>query len=239
MSEILTEDIFYDVFKPYKNPFQPNGTSFGDVMFETFGEELEFVLSFANDLKRSQRVWTIVEVDGEMYLTAGFHIINRVGYIITEKEWETGTEEFQYEGVDSDEPLSYIVYKDDYTDREYYDLIAMQYNLPSFEELFDSEGEVVEEYRDFFSEGASTEVLHENIRISDMETLDKFLLEDAGTHNSMDERIRELIWNKIFQVAGDGGDLGFIVDIWESQDALNNGDEPIGSYQLWFEDYWD
>uniref|UniRef100_UPI00262F2674 hypothetical protein n=1 Tax=Flavobacterium sp. TaxID=239 RepID=UPI00262F2674 len=59
---ILTEDIFYDEFRPYKNPFQPNGTSFGDVMFETFGEELGFVLSFANDLKRSQRVWTIVEV---------------------------------------------------------------------------------------------------------------------------------------------------------------------------------
>jgi hypothetical protein len=31
-----------------------------------------------------------------MYCSAGFHMVNR-GYIITEKTWETGEEEFMYE----------------------------------------------------------------------------------------------------------------------------------------------
>jgi hypothetical protein len=136
-------------------------------------------------------------------------------------------------------PLSYIFYKDDFSDREFYDLVAFQLGLPEYADLFDREGEVCEDYQQHFSEGASVEVLHENLRITDQEALQTFLLDYAQTNNSMDEGIKYLIEGKnTFQLSGDGGGLGFILDIWENQEALNDGEEPIGTYQLWF-DQWE
>jgi hypothetical protein len=38
---------------------------------------------------------------------------------------------------------------------------------------------------------------------------------------------------------GDGDGLGFILDIWKSDDDINNGEEPIDSFQFWFEVYED
>ena len=237
MSKILTVAIFYDVYKPFKNPYQPDGTAFGDILFETHGVELDFILTFVNDLKRSQRVWTIVEVDGKMYITAGYHIVNRIGYVITEKEWETGVEELCLDDEENNDELVYVLFKDDYTDREFHDLIRLQCGLPQFCDIIDRDGEINEEYRHLFHEGASVRVAHENIRITDEEALQTFLLEDAGTTNSIDERIKDLIFGcGAFQLAGDGDGLGFILDVWETPESMED-DEPIGSYQLWFEDY--
>lgn len=236
MSKILTDEIFYDVYKPFKNPYQPDGTAFGDILFETHGVELDFILTFVNDLKRSQRVWTIVEVDGKMYITAGYHIVNRIGYVITEKEWETGVEELCLDDDENNGTLVYTVFSEDYTQREFHDLISVQERLPSFEKILDDDGEIAEQYRHLFDEGI-VHIDHENIRITDEEALQTFLLEDAGTTNSMDERIKDLIHGcGAFQLAGDGDGLGFILDVWETPESMED-DEPIGSYQLWFEDY--
>jgi hypothetical protein len=54
------------------------------------------------------------------------------------------------------------------------------------------------------------------IYISDLVTLQKFLLDDAQTTNSMDEVIKDVLFkypNKPFQLGGDGD--GFILDIWK------------------------
>jgi hypothetical protein len=139
-----------------------------------------------------------------------------------------------------DKVLAYIIYKDEYSDREWYDLIGYQCQLPEYCDLFEKgdETEIAEEYRQLFSEGASVELLHENIRISDMGTLMQFLLEDAKTHNSMDESIiGDLVDNRIFVFGGDNGGLGFYVDHWDCQDYLDKGDEPYKSVQYWFDDY--
>jgi hypothetical protein len=93
-----------------------------------------------------------------------------------------------------------------------------------------------------FTNNSSVKVLHENIRISDLVTLQKFLLDDAQTTNSMDEVIKDVLFkypNKPFQLGGDGDGLGFILDIWKSDDDINNGEEPIDSFQFWFEVYED
>jgi hypothetical protein len=53
-------------------------------MFETFGEELEMIVMFMND----RQVWTWVDADGGTYIIPGYHYVNRIGYFLTEKEWE-------------------------------------------------------------------------------------------------------------------------------------------------------
>jgi hypothetical protein len=57
----------------------------------------------------------------------------------------------------------------------------------------------------------------------------------------MDEVIKDVLFkypNKPFQLGGDGDGLGFILDIWKSDDDIN-GEEPIDSFQFWFEVYED
>jgi len=49
----------------------------------------EIVRDFA-DVKDedARRVWTIVDGEGGgMYALPGFHVVNRVGYVLTEKPW--------------------------------------------------------------------------------------------------------------------------------------------------------
>lgn len=56
--------------------------SFGGCMYETFGQELDYVKQQPN-----KRIWTIVDEEGKLYVIAGFHIINRLGYLVTNEEW--------------------------------------------------------------------------------------------------------------------------------------------------------
>ena len=62
-------------------------------MFETFGEEVEYIRAYHDQKK----VWTLLEADGKQYISAGYHRVNRLGYFITEIAWEAGTEEFYSE----------------------------------------------------------------------------------------------------------------------------------------------
>jgi hypothetical protein len=63
---------------------------FGGCMYETFGEELEYVKAQPN-----KRIWTIVDTDGDdLIILAGFHFVNRLGYLITNEEWSDANEEY-------------------------------------------------------------------------------------------------------------------------------------------------
>lgn len=64
--------------------FKPQNSKEESGMFETFGEDLEFVLHIANN-KDNRRVWTLMDGDNGMSLVEGYHLVNRVGYYITEK----------------------------------------------------------------------------------------------------------------------------------------------------------
>lgn len=79
----MTYEEFLDKFKPIKNHLQED-TSFDGIMFETYGEELEFVTA-----QPHQKIWTILEGEGEtdeteFYIAEGYHFVNRWGYIVTE-----------------------------------------------------------------------------------------------------------------------------------------------------------
>lgn len=65
-------------FKPIKNHLN-NNASLDGMMYETFGDELDFVKSHKNKF-----IWTYCD-DGENgYLTSGYHLVNRLGYVICE-----------------------------------------------------------------------------------------------------------------------------------------------------------
>lgn len=84
----LTEDQFYEQFNIRPNHLT-NNESFGG-MYETYGEELDYVFNLA---KTENRVWTIIEGEsGNLYFCSGFHLVNRFGFIITEEEYTEETE---------------------------------------------------------------------------------------------------------------------------------------------------
>jgi hypothetical protein len=73
-------DEFAEKFKPLPNPIDSNA-SWDGCLLETFGDELDHVRS-----QRPENIWTLInDSDAEWpSLTSGYHLVNRLGYIITE-----------------------------------------------------------------------------------------------------------------------------------------------------------
>jgi hypothetical protein len=80
MTEILGWSAWADKYKPITNKFskQPN-----DIIFETYGEEVEFVRNYD-----PKYVWTNVQGDECDLIVAGYAYVNRLSYYITEIPWE-------------------------------------------------------------------------------------------------------------------------------------------------------
>ena len=79
----LTEDEWFKQFKPIPNHLDENA-SFNDgehgYMFETYGDEVEFVKSQSPD-----KIWMYGDGDdGASYVWSGWGFVNRLGYFITE-----------------------------------------------------------------------------------------------------------------------------------------------------------
>lgn len=93
----INEDVFYEEYKPQINHIvreqvskefaDEDICSFGGTMYETFGEELEYIKNLFNEGKQ-KNIWTILDCEGDLIISAGCHFVNRMGYIVTEKEWE-------------------------------------------------------------------------------------------------------------------------------------------------------
>ena len=80
----MSFDEWLETYKPITNHIDPNA-SFQDesgsgIMFETYGDEVEFVRS-----QSPANIWTYGDGDdGGGYIWNGWHIVNRLGYFITE-----------------------------------------------------------------------------------------------------------------------------------------------------------
>ena len=78
----LSEDEFEKLYPLIENHLNPSaGWSVGNgrgCLFETFGDELEFVTS-----QDPSKVWTLVDYDEGSCIISGFHFVNRVGYLIS------------------------------------------------------------------------------------------------------------------------------------------------------------
>lgn len=79
----LTWEEFETNYRPIKNPFSADGSR----MFETYGEEVEFVRKAP-----ANTIWTYSQVDYGFVTTEGYHFVNRLGYYVTEVPWEPDTE---------------------------------------------------------------------------------------------------------------------------------------------------
>jgi hypothetical protein len=75
----MTEDEWFETYKPIKNHIEVN-SSFDGHMFETYGDEYEFVKSTP-----SNHIWMYGDGDdGGSYVWSGWGFVNRIGYFITE-----------------------------------------------------------------------------------------------------------------------------------------------------------
>ncbi len=79
----LTEDEFDTKYPLVRNHIDPNA-SWSDnegpgCLFETYGEEVEFVRQ-----QDPLTIWTVIDGDDDdMYITSGYHFVNRLGYLIS------------------------------------------------------------------------------------------------------------------------------------------------------------
>lgn len=79
-------DEFVDTYKPITNHIDKNA-SFDGLMFETYGDEYEFVKQ-ANE----KHIWMYGDGDdGGSYLWSGWGFVNRIGYFITEVPFPDNT----------------------------------------------------------------------------------------------------------------------------------------------------
>jgi len=78
----LSEDDWMKKYQPVMNHLRDNEES---DQFETYGEELEFVLA-----QNDKNVWTEMDGDNGVYIVNGYHYVNRICYYVTEKPWEDG-----------------------------------------------------------------------------------------------------------------------------------------------------
>ena len=76
-------DEFVAKYRPQQNHID-NNAAFDGCMYETYCAELLYVQSVSGF-----RVWTVVETDsGNLETVNGYHHVNRMGYIITEEQWD-------------------------------------------------------------------------------------------------------------------------------------------------------
>ena len=83
----LTEEDWFKTYKPIKNNLVMD-SSFDGHMFETYGEEVEFVKA-----QDENRIWMLGDGDdGGMYIWSGWGFVNRIGYFVTEVPFPDNTD---------------------------------------------------------------------------------------------------------------------------------------------------
>lgn len=82
-SRTITEAEFEEIYRP--GPFGKDG--------DTVHPHMDADVRLAGE----RSVWTIVDGDdGNLWALPGLHVVNRIGYVLTEKPWVTGDEEAQW-----------------------------------------------------------------------------------------------------------------------------------------------
>jgi hypothetical protein len=104
----LTWSEFEERFKPIKNHFSSDPDQ---KMFETYGEEVNFVITKAEENK----VWTWADGDYCSFVSSGYHYVNRIGYYVCEVPYDEDTE---YEIITSTEEECECYKEDGYEDGE-------------------------------------------------------------------------------------------------------------------------
>jgi len=87
---VITEEQFDERFTMLENHFynDPNDCSFNGSLYETYGEERDYVNEAVNNPMKRKHLWTIVESDDgdKLFYQSGFHMVNRIGFFFTTEE---------------------------------------------------------------------------------------------------------------------------------------------------------
>ncbi len=78
---ILAIEDFDEIFEPIENPLRTDES----MLFETCGADLDYVLKVAKETPH--KVWTLIDSDDGLVIISGYHLVNRVHYIITKNDW--------------------------------------------------------------------------------------------------------------------------------------------------------
>ena len=106
----MTEDEWWSIYQPKTNHLDSNA-SWNGTMFETYGEEVEFVQSTPDNF-----VWTLLEGDeGQTLISNGYSFVNRLGYFICEVPWNEN--EFHEILIDDNEEVEEMLTKDEMLDK--------------------------------------------------------------------------------------------------------------------------
>ena len=73
---------WFSNYKPEANMLNLNAP-FGGTMFETYGEEHDYIRSVLDESEDDSFIWTLVDGDSLNAIISGYHIVNRLGYFVT------------------------------------------------------------------------------------------------------------------------------------------------------------
>ena len=113
----MTFEEWIEKYKPINNWLHKGGDT---ELFETYGVELGVVLGV--NLMDTRKVWTLIEGDEGLWVTNGYHLVNRLNYFITDIPYE-GEEEFM--------DVLYMEYGDEENDEEELEWIEKTSRLAS------------------------------------------------------------------------------------------------------------
>jgi len=106
--DFISEQSFMDDYRPI------NLSGDGDMIVQTYAEAELAV----QDLALSNRhIWAIVESgdDGSLYASPGYHLVNTIGFVVTENAWQSEVQDAVWHDAsedldfdeDEDESVSY------------------------------------------------------------------------------------------------------------------------------------
>ena len=88
----LTEEQFDERFTILKNHLNDDAEMDGH-MYETYGKDLKHILELSNNSSTKGYVWTYCDDDdGHPAFVSGYHLVNRIGYLLTNQLVEDGKE---------------------------------------------------------------------------------------------------------------------------------------------------
>lgn len=62
--------------------------------YETYGKDLEAVRKYGGE--NCEYLWTMVEAEDKWYILRGYHLVNRLFYIISQNPWNEKTRDYKY-----------------------------------------------------------------------------------------------------------------------------------------------
>jgi hypothetical protein len=81
-------DVKYTSIRKRSKNFEVSG------QFETYGEDIEYVLRYI-EKHGDKCIWTSVDGDdGDIWIVNGYHILNRICYYITKEDCENPEEQY-------------------------------------------------------------------------------------------------------------------------------------------------